>query len=1165
MLVIVSINDQACFNKEVGRACFNKEVGMQDIPFLTTLLSVNADDLSKPCRSPEKLAMALGLPDSSVFQSTYGAKFLQLGVAVPSLNPKIYVRSLSSIGGRKHLVDAAGIAASLFPPDSAQPPKKKLCPEPSNRSLRSDVPPPPPPPPCDVCGVAATYTEGMNRFCSSACEMGKSRGCSSQSSSSSSSSSSASSSKPPCPCPCPRGHGQSIITAASSTPASSSTPQPPNDDVVMKKGAIWDAVRVAAQKQIEGHTTRLEQGEDAKSLSERSESRSLMQAVAGVALAYHGDLELGLKSLSESRHMSSFTHSEDPASLGNMLAANMKQFIGAHNAKGRRTDADQNAMNVVAALTVGINKGATQLGFGRTMRENIRDENYGSLDEPFVPKKRAESEATRQQRKAVNDALNAWCHDDNVWRPDSNGRMVTVGAIRRKQEGKKTSTMEGGEQHPTRFFRSNVLTEQMQAFKESEYWKTTTLQHPAAHIGKTWFRRERCRCCKHETKQACVDIKLSKVAYVAKALLKDAGRGDTSASIIREGGVDALKNLKAKLSSPYSVIDAMMCPSQDMEGLKMDPTDEKEKDFRLQRWDCARGACMHCKFRVDKLALPKALTECVRYIEVEVWKDMPRLGSSPQFELTKQSMTVAEACTLLVKDASVACEHLVRTRFGKRAERLSLRHVGDSAVHSTTDFAATVVLTSKAVGTCAKNSYANLNVFVCSHSPRDIPLLNEEGEVVGYLRVVTTDVWFHWGPTESKCKFNDTVFHNACLDHIVEHYKAEFVANGRILKDFYMWTDNCAAQYRGRKNMYTITKFYEKHEVHLHHSFAEVGQFKGPHDSAGKVLPSEIKKRTAVDNNFAADAEAAFLLGKMYKAQPSKAELYKQLEAGPGKDHERLLRVKGKRGLGHDKYFHGFVATDETQATRLKEEHEHVHYTNRTVDVAKNITAVPKSKHYRDFRSTATDGILRYRDMPCRCESCRKEEKCPHENITGPWHTLQMQSSLSLDLLEFIGDERKVERTFLEGGKVYVRAADGKNKTLNCGTLVAFRGDVGVVKVGVIGGGGGVVVYNLEENGTTYTLPPSNPTPVQVAPEKFIAATTTGKRGEVKSITLSEALRKLLHEVEDEEEEEVGLEDVHGLGQEGVAGAGDQDESSDEEGGDGREESDSEDENNDSE
>jgi hypothetical protein len=93
------------------------------------------------------------------------------------------------------------------------------------------------------------------------------------------------------------------------------------------------------------------------------------------------------------------------------------------------------------------------------------------------------------------------------------------------------------------------------------------------------------------------------------------------------------------------------------------------------------------------------------------------------------------------------------------------------------------------------------------------------------------------------------------------------MAEAMELKDFFIWTDNCAGQYRDRKNLNTITKFYEKHRVHLHHSFAEVGQVKGPHDSAGKVLPAEIKKRTSVGDDLAPDAEGAFLVGKKYKAQ----------------------------------------------------------------------------------------------------------------------------------------------------------------------------------------------------------------------------------------------------------------------------------------------------------
>ena len=100
------------------RSTFNTVEGMHHSPLLQALLSVDADDLSKNCKSAGKLATSLGLPDSSVFSVTYGATLMQLGLRLPTLNPKVYVRSLTTIGGRKHLVDAARIAASICPPTS---------------------------------------------------------------------------------------------------------------------------------------------------------------------------------------------------------------------------------------------------------------------------------------------------------------------------------------------------------------------------------------------------------------------------------------------------------------------------------------------------------------------------------------------------------------------------------------------------------------------------------------------------------------------------------------------------------------------------------------------------------------------------------------------------------------------------------------------------------------------------------------------------------------------------------------------------------------------------------------------------------------------------------------------------------------------------------------
>ena len=532
---------------------------------------------------------------------------------------------------------------------------------------------------------------------------------------------------------------------------------------------------------------------------------------------------------------------------------------------------------------------------------------------------------------------------------------------------------------------------------------------------------------------------------------------------------------------------------------------------------------------------------------------MPRTGSSaPQFELAKERMTVARACERLVEDANIACEHWARTRWSKQAQRLSLRHLGSGAIHATSDFAATVALTAKETETCSHNNYAILNNTVVSHSPRELPLLNVEGVEVGKVRVVTTDVWFFWGPTKSKCKLNDSVFHNACLDHITEHYKEEFRENDRTLTDVYLWTDNCFSQYRGRKNLLTITKFYEKHKVHLHHSFAEVGQFKGPHDSAGKVMTSEIKKRTGVGDDHAPDAEQAFLLGKKFKEHPSKAALFRQLESGPFKDIERLQRVKGQRGFGHDEYYHGFVTPDKDQWERLEGQHQHVLFTDRTSVADENITAIPNNKKFRDFRSTVTPGILQYRNMPCRCEACRDNRKCPREHFTGAWRTLKMHSSTSKDALSFKVDseERQVEKTMLEGGQAYVTGQEGKKKSLNANTVVVVRdSDGGPAKVGVIGGGGSVLFYDLDDG--EYKIPATKGFVYVPAPQ-FVAATVTGKRGQPEKITPNAALLALIEHPEEEVEEEVELAGVVGVG---PGGAGDDDESDEEEDGSGDESS----------
>jgi len=580
-------------------------------------------------------------------------------------------------------------------------------------------------------------------------------------------------------------------------------------------------------------------------------------------------------------------------------------------------------------------------------------------------------------------------------------------------------------------------------------------------------------------------------------------------------------DLKVLLQSEYSTMSGMMCGECAHEGLKMDPADPNEAEFTMHNWACAHGECALCMDKTKMLNLPPALTECTEMVDVPVWIPMPRLGSTPQLELAIERMTVAALCKKVVELATTASTHWLRTRYSKRAQRLGMRHMGSSAVHGSTDFAATVALTSKETGTVSKNNYANLNVWVLSHSPRDLAITDAEGNVT-YFRVVTTDVWFFWGPTVSKSKFNDALFHNACLDSITEHYKKWFTAEGRLFEDFYIWTDNCFAQYRGCRNLYSVSQYFSKHNVRLHHSFGEVGQFKGPHDSAGKVLPSEIRARTEEGGtDYAPDARGCFDLSIKYKSEPTRASLYAELETGAEQDLPRLQHVKGL--YGHNKYYIGYVTSDKAEhtAVSLQFPDNKVLFVDRDDEIDKFYTPVKNNQLFKDFRSTAVAGELEHRNMPCCCDRCREKQVCRYPKISGTWKKSTMERLNIKTPLEFKttvttgGKETEVKRpaarVVFPEGLAKVMGLEGAPKTVNVGSIVIVvqtdddGGSVGVIQRG------GVLFYTLHADGS-YHKPAEGALVTPVAIQRYFVASQAGSKTLPASIALNDMLVQLLSE-----------------------------------------------------
>ena len=90
---------------------------------------------------------------------------------------------------------------------------------------------------------------------------------------------------------------------------------------------------------------------------------------------------------------------------------------------------------------------------------------------------------------------------------------------------------------------------------------------------------------------------------------------------------------------------------------------------------------------------------------------------------------------------------------------------------------------------------------------------------------------------------NDHVFHNTCLDYVVDYYDGERERAGceKIPMNI-LHTDNCAGQYKCRQNFLKLTTFTDRHPgTYAQHKFAQKFKFKGPWDATGKIVKEAIK------------------------------------------------------------------------------------------------------------------------------------------------------------------------------------------------------------------------------------------------------------------------------------------------------------------------------------
>jgi hypothetical protein len=248
--------------------------------------------------------------------------------------------------------------------------------------------------------------------------------------------------------------------------------------------------------------------------------------------------------------------------------------------------------------------------------------------------------------------------------------------------------------------------------------------------------------------------------------------------------------------------------------------------------------------------------------------------------------------------------------------------------------------------------------------------------------ICTCEVWYFFGPSWSKGKKNDHVFHNACLDHISKNMKQRNIEIEKV------WTNNCAAQYKCKHAFLSVATFGERQDCEpLSHSFAQVYHFKGNWDAAGKVAKEHIRTmELATKKSESTRVATAYDCFLKLKGPLANDFIVNWSELENQKSH--LLRGKGNFGV--DARFVGYVTDDPQEYEQLKAKHpdEPILFTDRT-----SLPKLNSVEGTASFHSVA--GVsgncgnekegwkIRTAKMPCSCLACRGKSlvPCPYTDI----------------------------------------------------------------------------------------------------------------------------------------------------------------------------------------
>jgi hypothetical protein len=303
------------------------------------------------------------------------------------------------------------------------------------------------------------------------------------------------------------------------------------------------------------------------------------------------------------------------------------------------------------------------------------------------------------------------------------------------------------------------------------------------------------------------------------------------------------------------------------------------------------------------------------------------------------------------------------------------------------DFAATVKLKSKYMGTCEHSRQTNMYVCVVLHSAGKV------SQKAGQQRTVTCDVWRYF--TNAK---PSAMVHQRVQQDMAKHYKRLIPTLERIEIE----SDGSTSQFKGRFNFWVLGGGMFSEEdyagLKLTGRHTAPGHGGGCADVCGKVAAAYLASMPNFDKVSAYNYSTAYDLCSAGLKKPSRpAEQIKGTWGCNGKFFWGVM-TNGFDKVGRDKN-HPTVPKFEAEDVSGIKDSRHLYAFRQVILCLLNsllslhsssLGGSQKSSHVRD---EATSLVMEARFIDCCCVFCRneKEGECPYTEHFGKWFDVPLR------------------------------------------------------------------------------------------------------------------------------------------------------------------------------